>query len=665
MQNEWDQYKISPESSKNEWDQYRTQEEPKSKGLRGIGLDIWKGAKEAPGALLEGLLAFPSEAAGAFGQIATNPKRAGQNVLAGFGEYGQDLMNFPSTAANYLADKDLAGKAFAQAIPRREERDYRDLVGLEGQEAGDALLSSAAPMLGVAPAGELGALGKIGRTAARSGAFGAQSAIAGENPVTGALAVPGAELGVRAIGRAFKSAKEVPTAVASGFGTASPERLAENLRVTEGTNTGLGRVLESPKMIGLQENVLPHQIGSGAEKSTAKAVEGLQNKANEIVGKLAENVPDADPNFVIQDALQKAYEKQRTAKENLYNDVDKIAQKEGLDLNLSNFQNRAASIWQNINDSVLSINPEIKALYNKTRDIAQNEGKPTLRDAKMLKGYLYNLAEEYRKSPNPTDRQVAGEISTLSKAIDADINEAIKATGSEELSSALKKADDFYKENYSGWLDKEAYKIRRDNPETLIHSVLGSGKKLDKFSRIEKIQKLLPEEDKGLLAYGYLSKAKDNLGQINPNELSKLINSLGERQRKALFPGEAGLKEIEDYAALSKLNQEPLNRLFNPKTGQRAQSYLPVSEISLAIGGLGAGHFAPAATVAGLGLSANMLNRALVSEAFRNKTVSKKLGKENKIFNKKSPVQEKAEKALTLTVPYASKAAQEKKQGKK
>lgn len=148
VQNEWDQYKISPESSKNEWDQYRTQEEPKSKGLRGIGLDIWKGAKEAPGALLEGLLAFPSEAAGAFGQIATNPKRAGQNVLAGFGEYGQDLMNFPSTAANYLADKDLAGKAFAQAIPRREERDYRDLVGLEGQEAGDALLSSAAPCLG-------------------------------------------------------------------------------------------------------------------------------------------------------------------------------------------------------------------------------------------------------------------------------------------------------------------------------------------------------------------------------------------------------------------------------------------------------------------------------------------------------------------------------------
>ena len=665
MQNEWDQYKISSEPSINEWDQYKLQEKPKSKGLRGIGKDIWEGAKEAPGLLLEGLMALPGEAAGAFGQIATNPKRAGQNVLAGFGEYGQDLMNFPSTAVNYLADKDLASSAFAQSIPRREERDYRDLVGLEGQEAGDILLSSAAPMLGVAPAGELGALGKIGRTAARSGAMGAQSAIAGENPVAGALTVPAAELGIRAAGRAFKSAKEVPTAVASGFGTASPERLAENLRVTEGTNTGLGRVLESPSLIALQENMLPHQIGSGAEKATAKAVEGLQSKANDIVGKLSENVPDADPNFVIKDALQKAYEKQREAKENLYGNVDKIAQKEGLDLNLSNFQNRAASISQNINDSVLSINPEIKALYNKTRDIAQNEGKPTLRDAKMLKGYLYNLAEEYRKSPNPTDRQVAGEISTLSKAIDADIAEAVKATGSEELSSALKKADDFYKENYSGWLDKEAYKIRRDNPETLIHSVLGSGKKLDKFSRIEKIQKLLPEEDKGLLAYGYLSKAKDNLGQINPNELSKLIGSLGERQRKALFPGKAGLKEVEDYAALAKLNQEPLNRLFNPKTGQRAQSYLPLGEISYAASGLGAGSLIPAATVAGAGLSANMLTRAMASEAFRDKTVAKKLGKENKIFNEKSSKQQETEKTLTLTVPYGSKAAQEKKREKK
>src|SRR6185312_13815525 len=61
-------------------------------------------------------------------------------------------------------------------------------------------------------------------------------------------------------------------------GNLSPEQLAKNLDVTQGTETGLGRVIESPTLNRVYENVLPHVIGSGAEDT-------MQRTANDIIGK--------------------------------------------------------------------------------------------------------------------------------------------------------------------------------------------------------------------------------------------------------------------------------------------------------------------------------------------------------------------------------------------
>lgn len=642
--------------------------EAQQKGLKGIGLDIWAGAKEAPGALLQGLLAFPGEAAGAFGQIATNPKRAGQNVLAGFGEYGQNLMNFPSEAANYLADKDLASKAFAQAIPRREERDYRDLVGLEGQEAGDTLLSSAAPMLGIAPAGEIGTLGKLGRTAARSGAFGAQSAIAGENPITGALIAPIAELGV-------KTAKAIPAAyealtpssiLAKRFGEKlTPEQLLENERIAEGTSTPLGQVIESPALRGLHENVLPHVPFGKGYQGLDKIGRQVASKADDLLMNLGKSIPEGvDPNVALKDSLIKAHEKQRQIKNDLYKPVNDLEAKEGFSLDLNNFRGTARTMQGALDESILNVDPRVKALYNQAVKISENQSPVSIVEAKMLRDIFKSQAKNFKSSASAVERNKGAQLDGLAKDLTKDIESEISIKGSKELKESLKKADKNYAENYSQWLDELNVLAPETSAQTLIDQIKQGGKSSDKFERLQKIQKLLPKEDQNIIGYGYFQKALDQEGNLNPASLRNVINGLGKRQLEAMFPDKNIRRDVLDYKKLAQMNEGALRTMQNPPTGKTLQSLVPGGAMTAAAFTGASNPIAGAIQLAAPAVGARLASRALESEAMRRKVVEKSIKNFSKKKNNAGP-SGKTEEALTLTIPYASKASQEKKQGKK
>jgi hypothetical protein len=648
-------------------------------GWSGVGKDIQQSLLNAAPRIYEGLTqGLPQELMGIGQQAIQEPTRPIRNATLGLANLPMNIANIPSNAAQYLSKKGIIGQDAANMIPRSMGiPDLDRILGLQQKQPGDFLAESVgsfAPIGGAASAISRGASG-LRRAATMGGAGALHSAGMNEDPILGALSVIGPEAFMKGARNISAPDLTPSNLVAKAFGGGNAQRIAENARVAEGTNTGLGRILESPSLIGLEENVLPHKAGSGAERSMNKATEHVVNRGNDLLERLSTNAPDKDPNFVIQEALQAAYENQKNVKNRLYSDVEKIAQQEGFKLNLDNFKNRASSIADTIHNSVISLIPEVNSLYKKMLGILDNKGVvttgsdslaalPTLKDAKLLKGHLYNLAQDYKSSPNPSDGLISSELSSLSQAIDSDIKQSIKNTGSKKLDLALEHADDYYKDNYSNWLDKEAFKIRRDNPETLIQSVIGSGKKLDKFSRLEKIQNLLPEDQKGLIAYGYLSKALDRNGYLNPNELAKLINSLGDRQKKALFPDGGSYKSAVDFTDLARLNQKSLNKTFNPDTGKTALSLLPYGELGAAFGGLALGNPAPAIGLAvATGLS-NLINKKLRSPEFRSKVIEKSQKKEAKKEKGEPKKLSQLEKDLTLVIPYSS-SAQQKKEGKK
>ena len=121
------------------------------------------------------------------------------------------------------------------------------------------------------------------------------------------------------------------------------------------------------------------------------------------------------------------------------------------------------------------------------------------------------------------------------------------------------------------------------------------------------------------MGYGYLQRAMDENGVINPMKLKTLLsrNSLGPRQMKALFPDAKIRNELLDYTALIGKNTKGLKLMENPETGQMNMDILPL--LSKSPGGL-------AAKV----LGANPLAKKLSNEKTRNNLVKQMIANQYK-----------------------------------
>lgn len=622
-------------------------------GYKRIASDVVEGVKRVPSAIYGMAKELPVQLYESGKQVITDPKRAGQNILSGLGSGGSGLLNAPANIIDYLRDE-------AQVVPdwlqgthtENQNYDYRKGVGLLDQKKGDELLfglSQFAP--NVAP----GAMNPAAAMALQ--AIGQK-----ENPVTAAL-IPGTIKGVgKAVPKAVKSIKNTdltPSGIIAKYtkNNLSLSELAERMRASEGTNTPLGDVLKSPRLKKKFENELAVEADWEVENTYRKINDQIQKKTNELINeRLGSNAPDGDPNSFIKGLLEKAYKDNRTIKNNLYNSVNEAAKSEGLNLNLSEFENFAKENAKAISESpLLKSNADFRRQFNllsglqETTEpvssaIVSTSGKPliskinspSIRDANIISNDLYDTGRQMLKSPNAIDRQQGNLYLTLSKKLKNGIESSIEENGSPELKKQHLIAKNFYKDEFVQFLDNDLYKLLEEgkDPQTIVREIIKPGAENDKSSLIRKVQEILPDNQKNLLGYSYLRTALNKENVLQPSKVKSLIKVLGNRQFIDLFPDIEIRKALIDFTKLHDMNTEAASFLANPKTGARNVKALNKFRKFLVEAGVGGA--AGAAAMGTLGgflgipvaiLTKNLTNKylakILTEQGFREKVAKK------------------------------------------
>jgi len=515
-------------------------------------------------------------------QAVTEPSRFGKNILAGLASGGAGLMRAPENIVNYLKEMEILPESVqapsvSPLIP--EDYDYRKAVGLEDVQKGDELaygLSQFAPNLVLGPA------------APAAWAAGQQ-----QNIVEAALAPK--VLGLP------KYAKERLTPSSQVMKHINKEvsfpELRENLRITQGSETPLGDVVKSPHLKKVFENKLAQEPEARIHETYERIGQDIAKRENNLLNNvIGEGAPkNVDPNPFIKDVLVKAQENSRAIKNNLYNEATKLADKEGLQLELKSFDKLVADNAEAINKSpLLKTNADFRKLYNKLAGIKTAEAiespivdqfgrpeisrieRPSITDAKVIANDFYSDGQRMKYSPNAIDRSTGNLYLKLAKALREDVKENIIEKGSKELQEEFNTAEKFYQDDFVRFLDKDLYKLLSEskNPEVIVREIIKPGAANDRHVLIDKVQEILPENQKNLLGYSYFRQALNQEGILEPGKLDTYLKKLGPRQFKSLFPEESTRKALKDYSKLKRLNQEALSYLANPKTGARNTKFL-------------------------------------------------------------------------------------------
>jgi hypothetical protein len=632
-------YKNFPEYSS------KITEEPKMSGFSGILSDIGKSVSSAPGAIVESFKQLPRQFRESLSQVRHDPLRALENIGAGIGEAAKGMYNAPLNVAEYLGEKEIP--YFKEIEPLIKKMQVGD-TGLEktilGEERpGDELLQAFSSFF---PYAKLGGAGKgLKGIARRAGATSAYAAGQKEDPIIASL------MGLAGEGLA-KGAKGYKSLAPSRMfrGELTPEQLESNLRASEGTKTPLGSVLQEPRLKSLFENITSQIPFSGAKNILGEVKKEVEDRGENLIKKLEPEGIEGDTNELVKTFLDTAYKENKIKKNQLYNKRNELAEKEKHNLDLSNFNKLASEASKSIEESPLLQNdPDFRRAYNKLlgfketsleekspilnisgKPIISKSKSPSISDATLTVNTLYDEGEKLKASPLPKDRSLGDLFKNMSKTLRNDIESSIEKTGSEELKSSHKEAKENYKKNFSQFLDKNVYKhlSNEKEPQKIVHEIIKPGAKQDQYKDIEKINKLLPEDQKNLLGYTYLKGAENKSGEIDPKKLASLVNSLGNRQFKALFPDTKTRQEILDYGKLRGMNEEALNILHNPKTGFRnLQSLMTGAQGAL----LGTGNpFIAAAPTA----FSYAMNKALTSPKLRESLVKKMIKESKKVENK-------------------------------
>jgi len=631
--------RFTPEALNQEKERRRQQD----LGASGIWNDIKSGASAVPGALWNMAKGLPNEVMGAGEQIFNDPGRVGKNALRGLYGLGQGVLNTPANIGDYLARKEVISPEYEGRIPRQNHPEsfnqiLDNLSGITapeqrhdlGSRHGDELIKGVTEFLPYMFGGELGQVGNLARAGLRTGMAGAHAVGQNENPITamGAFApIEGAMQGLN---------KARPSTALSKFGErASPEML-ERARVAEGTKTPLGDVIKSPSLKKYFENEL-----SGTEPILTELGEHLTKKGEGLF----QGAHTGDANQLVESLMQKGYKKEGLAKNALYEDVTKQANKEGLLLELPNFSRFARQNKEAIAESpMLKNDAKFRKMVNQLSRLesvtTESPGKttyPSLKTAKMTASQLYNEGERMLKSPAANDRALGGLYKKLGAKLKEDIKTNLKEKASPELQVMASEADKVYQNSFAKFLDKELYPYSSGSKDaqSIIHDIVKPGKAKDKYQLIEKAKQALPKDQQGALGMAYLQQAFDKQGAFSPGKLNQLLDGLGKRQFKALFD-KPMQRQLLDYQRLTKMNGEALNRMANPKTGARTNEKLNKIMTGLqGVGGLAAGLHAGGTLggiLGGVGLPLlsfikdKALKKWLTDQVMRESVVNQKFG---------------------------------------
>lgn len=499
-----------------------------------------------------------------------------RNILAGLAQMGHGVINAPHNITKAISPD------IAEHIPKQQEHNYPQLLGLpEEATMADKLIRGAAqysPAM-VMPVANMGIAGaaaslpmRMGAQAIPQAAFGAtQNPNAVHGAAEGAIAGAGGEL----LGTAIKSAYHALKPSTRLRGNLTDEELKRNLEAAEGTNTGLGRVLESPTLNRTYENILPHILGSGAESQMQKTAGQITSKGENLLEKIRGNLNPGDFGVQIQQSLKKASQEARNEKNLGFEKLNKMADEAGLSIGRENFQNTAKNVIKDI-----KLSPELMAeltpsLLKDLERYANNPEGNNLKLTNIFRGKLGDKANELYQEGNMHEY---GVINSLKESLSKDIESAFESNPNKALKSAYEQNQKDYMEKFAPFEDRDIVKFTRQggDPDLILPHFLRGGKN-DRASILTKLTSKLQDKNTNIpsiVSYAHLSKAVDKEGRIDPMKLSALYRNLGEKQKKALFPDNNMRNDFEKFSKLVGMNKEAFDLMRNPKTGSRNSDLL-------------------------------------------------------------------------------------------
>jgi hypothetical protein len=578
-------------------------------------------AEEAAINLPGNLWNIATQVPGAAEKIVTHPIDAARDVGGGFTRNIQNLAAALLQGGEYVTRKGAEGILHHTGLPGAKVPYWnaREFMGLEGDNPIDLgkYVESKNPNA---------LLSGIGQMGIPSGALGTKFLpfVAGSTLNAAIQAPPGETLRGATEGAvntflpplAFKlGSKTVNAARPSNLfrGNLSPEELQANLTAAEGTNTGLGNVIESPTLKRLQENILPNIPFSGAYTAMQKTAQQLTEKGENLMGKIGENLPEGDKTQILQTALKKAAREAAQEKNANYQRVNKIADESGLVVGRGKFQTKAQEILDDIKQS-----PELERefpndLKADLQHYATSSEGNSLKLSNIFKGKLNDKVNDLYIGGKKYE---SGLVRELRDALGEDIESSIKASKEPGLKTAYETAQKEYGSKYAPFESPDITKFTREggDPDLMLSHFLRTGAN-DRGGLISRLSTKLPKNLQNLPLHMYLSRAVED-GQLNPTKFETLYGKLGEKQRAALIPDKAMRKEIENYTRGVGMNKEAFQTMFNPKTGQRNLDSL-VGTIEALAGYNVAGLKGAAIALPVGGIAGKLTNKALTSESLR------------------------------------------------
>lgn len=398
----------------------------------------------------------------------------------------------------------------------------------------------------------------------------------------------------------------------------SPDELKENLEAAKGTNTSIGRVLQSPTLTKGYENVLTATPFSGAKQGLQDSVNQVKGKANSLAEQLLgstdpetlnntinqqgesalknvlglKNLEDSDAQLNnkgkgmlarlfgefnpktnmsdLNNQLNDIYSSRNDFKKSIYNDVeDEADATPKFKMSAPEFEDSAYSAHPNVYNS---LEPEFKDIYDKlagksktkpflnaqTGIIEHPKNEPvSLKQANLLKARLNQLGNLASTSPDMVSRASAGSFKNIASKIDRGISDSIENSDNPVLKKKFETAQTNYGKNYAPFLDKDIYKYigGKADPDKMISDLLSTGKHEERSTRLSKLSSLSPQLQK-TFAKSYFNRSFNGLNnEISHKDLGRLVDELGSNQMDSLVPSQQAQRELRDYSNTSKVYQ--------------------------------------------------------------------------------------------------------------
>jgi hypothetical protein len=513
--------------------------------------------------------------------------KGGAAVLAGTAKMGNDLLNIPHNIANAISPK-LGG-----AVPGyKPDFNYMQAMGITNPNLMQKSLALAPQMLPYIAGGEAAGLAKapefigtvtksapamVQKAAGLAGMVGKNALFGGGASIaSGGNFLPGAEMGADgglagAVINAGINALR-PSQLLAGNLT-SPE-LAQNLNVTQGTNTPLGDVIGSPMTKRLYENVLTKIPGSGANEQLQKTAGQIVGQGNDIMGQLLGNNAAGDVGATLQQSLKQKLNELQQIKRNNYALPNNIADQMGLTVGRDNFSQTAKNTLDEIKASPELAREVDPSILNDLQNYSDPSMGNSLKLSNIFKGKIGDKASDYFTN---NQNYEYGIYKNLKDSLQKDIDSSITGSGNADLQNAHAQANQFYKDNIAPFEDPNIVKFTKQggDADTLLSAFIKSGRTNDRGNLINTLVNKLPADQQNLPAYGWFSKALDQNGNLDPQKFSRIYNNLGVKQKAALIPDVNLRAQLDNYTNLVSKNAKALTLMQNPATGQQNMDLVP------------------------------------------------------------------------------------------